>query len=181
MRRMNQFTKAPYLVLFMVLIAIGVGTASALITITLSGDVIIIGSLDMTGDKITNLGTPTVSSDAATKGYVDSSPAASTVTRDFVNVLDPNVGDGLAIDTSIAIGTDGFPVVSYFDGRIGASDLRFVHCTSINCSTADSPIVVDNEGNVGNDTAIAITTDGFPIISYYGYGDLDLKIIKVGV
>ena len=60
-----------YLILFIILISIGVGTASAWITITLAGDVVIAGSLDMTGDKIINVGNPTVNSDVATKEYVD--------------------------------------------------------------------------------------------------------------
>ena len=46
----NQLTKTPYLVLFIVLITIGVGTASALITITLDGDVIITGDTELQGD-----------------------------------------------------------------------------------------------------------------------------------
>ena len=46
----NQLTKTPYLVLFIVLISIGVGTASALIIITLSGDVIITGNTELQGD-----------------------------------------------------------------------------------------------------------------------------------
>ena len=75
----NQLTKTPYLVLFIVLISIGVGTASALITITLAGNVIITGFLDMTGDKIANVDTPTLTSDAATKGYVDSAPGTDTL------------------------------------------------------------------------------------------------------
>jgi len=70
----NQLTKTPYLVLFIVLITIGVGTASALITITLGGDVVIRGFLDMTGDKITNVGSPTGNTDVTTKEYVDSLP-----------------------------------------------------------------------------------------------------------
>ena len=45
----NQLTKTPYLVLFIVLIAVGVGTASALITITLSGNVIITDDLLVEG------------------------------------------------------------------------------------------------------------------------------------
>jgi hypothetical protein len=55
----NQLTKTPYLVLFIVLLTVGVGTASALITITLSGNVIVTGDLDVdgsiTGNTITNL------------------------------------------------------------------------------------------------------------------------------
>ena len=54
----NQLAKTPYLVLFIVLISVGVGTASALITITLSGNVIITddllveGKTDVTGGAI---------------------------------------------------------------------------------------------------------------------------------
>ena len=50
----NQLTKTPYLVLFIVLISIGVGTASALITITLSGNVIVTG--DLTGSNDVTVG-----------------------------------------------------------------------------------------------------------------------------
>jgi hypothetical protein len=61
----NQLTKTPYLVLFIILITVGVGTASALITITLAGNVNITGDADIdgslnvdgpiTGQTITNL------------------------------------------------------------------------------------------------------------------------------
>ena len=64
--------RTSYLVLFIILIAIGVGTASALLTITLAGDVVIEGDLDMTGGKITNVGIPTQSTDAVNKDYADS-------------------------------------------------------------------------------------------------------------
>ena len=51
----NQLTKTPYLVLFIVLIAVGVGTASALVTITLAGAVIIEDSLLVQGEtKVTD-------------------------------------------------------------------------------------------------------------------------------
>ena len=45
-------TKTPILVLFIVLISMGVGTASALITITLAGNVIVTGDLDVAGDTV---------------------------------------------------------------------------------------------------------------------------------
>ncbi len=48
----NQLTKTPYLVLFIVLITVGVGTASALITITLAGNVVITGDLTLQEDLI---------------------------------------------------------------------------------------------------------------------------------
>jgi len=170
MRWKNQLTKTPYLVLFIVLISVGVGTASALITITLSGDVIITGALDMTGDKITNLGAPTAPTDAATKGYVDSSSSGASI-RDFVNVLDPSVGDGQAIDTSIAIGSDGFPVIAYHNSDL--DNLKFVHCADVSChAIIPSPIVLDATG--GAEPSVTIGNDGFPIISY---GGNDLEIV----
>ena len=48
----NQLTKTPYLVLFIILISMSVGTASALITITLSGNVIITDDLLVDGDTL---------------------------------------------------------------------------------------------------------------------------------
>ena len=46
----NQLTKTPYLVLFIILITVGVGTASALITITLDGNVVVTGDTTLQGD-----------------------------------------------------------------------------------------------------------------------------------
>jgi len=72
---MGMRSKSPiskYLILSIIILAVGVPAAYA-ITITLGGDPVIVnGILDMMGNKITNVGTPTVSTDAATKGYVDS-------------------------------------------------------------------------------------------------------------
>ena len=47
----NQLIRTPYLVFFIVLIAIGVGTASALITITLAGNVVITDELEVGGNS----------------------------------------------------------------------------------------------------------------------------------
>ncbi|MDH3610843.1 MAG: tail fiber protein [Nitrosopumilus sp.] len=58
-----------------VVFAGGAGTAYAgiaLPTITLGGNVVITGDLDMAGEKIENVGDPTADMDAATKGYADS-------------------------------------------------------------------------------------------------------------
>ena len=53
----------------------GAGTAYAgvvLPTITLGGNVVVIGDMDMEGEKIKNVGVPTLDSDAATREYADS-------------------------------------------------------------------------------------------------------------
>jgi len=70
-----------------------------------------------------------------------------------------------SVDSSITIGTDGFPVISYADA-FSVAKLQFVHCTSVNCSTFDSPLILDSDTRVGTSSRVKIGTDGFPIISY---------------
>jgi len=77
--------------------------------------------------------------------------------------------------TSIAIGTDGFPVISYQNAT--NVDLKLVHCTSVSCSTHDTPATLDSIGSVGYYTSIAIGKDGFPVISYQSGANGDLKIV----
>ncbi|MDH3610835.1 MAG: hypothetical protein OEM79_03635 [Nitrosopumilus sp.] len=224
----NRFTSTPLLVLFIVLVSIGVGTASALITITLSGDVIITGGLDMTSDKITNVGVPTENADAATKGYVDSSPATDTLallgcTIDQIAKYDGNnwvcvsdddtltsIGcsvnelaqfDGnnwvcvklvvknnpisiidntgiVGLYTSVAIGADDNPVISYYDET--TQDLKVVHCGNTLCSTGNTITTVDSTDNVGQYTSMAIGADDNPVISYYYLPGGDLKVVHCG-
>jgi len=197
----NQLTKTPYLVLFIVLISIGVGTAAALITITLAGDVVIEGDLDMTNGKISNLVTPSVSADAATKGYVDSAPGTDTLAllgcaTDQIARFDGNIWvcgkqtaknnpittvdstDDAGEWTSIAIGSDNNPVISYYDFTSG--DLNLAHCGNTSCSAGNTITAVDSSGDVGLYTSIAIGTDGNPVISYWDGDNSALKVAHCG-
>lgn len=92
------------------------------------------------------------------------------------NILDStgNVG----ANTSIAIGADGNPIISYSD--FSNADLKVVKCSNPSCSTFNTPIALDSAGNVGKYTSIAISTDGNPIISYYDGSNGDLKIYSCG-
>jgi len=76
-------------------------------------------------------------------------------------------------DTSIAIGVNGFPVISYRDATNG--DLRVAACANVTCSTATTT-TVDAPGNTGYDTSIAIGTNGFPVISYRDVTNGDLRV-----
>jgi len=97
-----------YLILSIIILAIGVPAAYA-ITITLGGDpIVVLGILDMMGNKITNVGTPTTSTDAATKAYVDSAPGTDTLA--LLGCTDTQIAqfDGSAwtcIDSASAIST----------------------------------------------------------------------------
>lgn len=77
--------------------------------------------------------------------------------------------------TSIAIGTDNNPVVSYFDVTNG--HLKVAKCTSPSCGTSTLH-TVDSSASVGKYTSVAIGSDTFPVISYADFGTGHLKVAR---
>jgi hypothetical protein len=113
--------------------------------------------------------TQTANINLALDGKADSTEIYQPVIPTSPRTLDStgNVG----FHTSIAIGLDGNPIISYADN----GDLKVAACTNPTCTTATtSPI--DTTGNVGWFTSIAIGIDGNPIISYYDDTNEDLKV-----
>jgi len=181
-----------------IILAVGVPTAYG-ITITLGGDPVIInGILDLMGNRITNVGIPAAPTDAATKAYVDSASGTDTLallgcTTDQVARFDVSVWVCSKISllflnlaildstgtvgqyTSIAIGSDNFPIISYHE--VAGGNLKLVHCTNIDCSSNNTPVTLDSTGTVGLYTSIAIGTDNFPVISYWDGPSGDLKLV----
>lgn len=92
----------------------------------------------------------------------------------FVSTID--VGTSVGQYSSMAIGADGFPVISYFDAFMRA--LKVAKCSNPKCTMGTVTLTtVDNPSNrVGLHTSIAIGSDGFPIISYE---DMDAGALKV--
>jgi hypothetical protein len=84
-----------------------------------------------------------------------------------VSVLDHLVNFTISpSDVSIAIGTDGFPIISYLYADV--NDLRVAHCGDATCSPAKAGISeVDVIGSHASSTSIAIGVDGFAYISYW--------------
>jgi len=191
-----------YVIVSIIILAVGLPAAYA-ITITLGGDPVIInGILDLMGNRITNVGTPTASTDAATKAYVDSAPGTdtlallgcaadqvarfdgnnwvcSTISTISLNLVTLDSTNDVGADTSIAIGSDNFPVISYNDLTNG--DLKLVHCKNVLCSGVgvgfDTPVTLDSEGGVGQFTSIVIGSDNFPVISYRDLTNTALKLV----
>ena len=79
--------------------------------------------------------------------------------------------------TSITVGADGMPIISYYDRTKG--DLKVLHCGNAAC-TASTATTVDSTGDVGLYTSITIGADGLPVMSYYDYTNGDLKVLHCG-
>jgi restriction endonuclease S subunit len=80
--------------------------------------------------------------------------------------------------TSITIGTDGLPVISYLNNTNYV--LKVVKCGNVSCSSSNTITTVDSVGDEGRYTSITIGTDGLPVISYYDITNGDLKVVKCG-
>jgi hypothetical protein len=74
----------------------------------------------------------------------------------------------LGLHTFIAIGSDGYPIISFGDQTAGS--LRLIKCDGIKCDGSNTTIAtVDVQDQwVGQDSSIAIGEDGFPIIAHTG-------------
>lgn len=101
---------------------------------------------------------------------------ADCTSGNTTTTLDSQGANNTGQFTSIAIGIDGFAVISYYYATGG--DLYIKHCTNATCSTSDTATALDTTNTTGQDTSIAIGTDGYPVISYYYATGLDLKFVK---
>jgi len=79
--------------------------------------------------------------------------------------------------TSMAIGEDGLPVISYFDRDRCA--LKVAKCNDPACSGGDETLsILDKKGCVGLFSSLAISADGTPVIAYYDSKKGRLKVAK---
>lgn len=80
--------------------------------------------------------------------------------------------------SSLAIGVDGFPVISYNEHN--PSVLKFAKCNDPACAGGDEAITIldDTSEYAGWYTSIAIGADGYPVISYSNNWDWELRVVK---
>ncbi len=93
-------------------------------------------------------------------------------------VTNADTADNQGEYTSIAIGADGLPIISYYNRNETAFKIQ--HCGNRTCSSGNNGVNVDNSADVGTHTSITIGADGLPIISYYDYTNADLKVAHCG-
>ncbi|MGE0360330.1 MAG: hypothetical protein AB7H93_04740 [Vicinamibacterales bacterium] len=77
--------------------------------------------------------------------------------------------------TSIAIGTDGLPLISYLDDTAGT--LRVTHCGNVACTAGNTSTTVDDPAQVvGGYTSLAIGSDGLGVIGHSDFGANTLRV-----
>jgi len=99
---------------------------------------------------------------------------ASCGTHDTPVALD--TPGSVGSDTSIAIGADNLPIISYYDAT--NQDLKVVHCAVVSCATHDTPVALDTTASVTSFTAIAIGAGGLPVIAYRGTSNNVLRAVE---
>jgi len=103
----------------------------------------------------------------------------SITVPDTGGVFGGNVGFG----SSLAIDSDGNPVVSYFD--LTNRDLRILHCNDPNCSGGDESITIpDTFPSVNfNDemvdrTSLRLDVNDYPVVAYFdAWENRDLRVL----
>ena len=114
-------------------------------------------------DYNTNTPTGNPSSEKCTKALPAVSapaPGPGTITTP---ALAADTARTAGVTSSVAIGTDGLPLISYYSG--GSGDLVVAHCDDALCATTTTTHI-DTPGDVGRFTSIKIGTDGLGIIAY---------------
>jgi len=76
---------------------------------------------------------------------------------------------------SMAIGSTGNPIMSYWN--VGAGALEIYSCNNSSC-TSGNLRTVDSGGNVGEYTSIGVGPSGNPVVSYYDRTNGDLKLYE---
>ena len=110
-------------------------------------------------------------------GIPDCRPAQGNATN-TITLIDDGGGNDVGQYSSLAIGSDGNPVISYYD--LNAPALKFVRCGNSFCASGNTISTLDTSGTVGLYSQIAIGQDGNPLIAYRDSSAQSLKIIKCG-
>jgi hypothetical protein len=109
--------------------------------------------------------------DTALTSKADVTSLLTPIVPSLPATLDSNGQVGA--ETSIAIGIDGNPIISYYDDT--NRDLKVAACDNPTCTTSTNS-TIDSNGVVGRYTSIAIGSNGNPIISYLDNTNRDLKV-----
>jgi hypothetical protein len=96
----------------------------------------------------------------------------------FNSIVTPDAASNVGKYTSIALDSNGNPVVSYYDEAGHA--LKVLHCGNSSCSTGNTIATPDSIDNVGQYTSITVDSNNKPVVSYYDVTKGILKVLHCG-
>jgi len=120
MRHLGRFTKTPYLLLFILLGAVGVGTAYAIATITIAGNLLVTGDTELDGKLIDT------NNEAGTSGQVLSSTETGI---DWIDVP-PGATERVITYSGAETNPGGTDLVL---GTVNSGAETFIGCSSAQC------------------------------------------------
>jgi len=85
-----------------------------------------------------------------------------------------NPTDNVGKYTSVGIGTDGLPVIGYYDSTAGT--LRVAHCSTDTCSSSTITTVDNPSDDVGRHVSLAIGLNGVPVLAYQDFTSGALRV-----
>jgi hypothetical protein len=121
-------------------------------------------------------GLPVISYFDATNGNLKVMKCGNAACSSGNSSTTPDTAGVVGEYTSLAIGTDGFPVISYFDGS--NADLKVVKCGNAGCTSGNSVTTLDSTNGAGMFTSLAIGADGMPVVAYHNGTSSDLLFLK---
>ncbi|MDR3491564.1 MAG: hypothetical protein P4M12_05900 [Gammaproteobacteria bacterium] len=96
----------------------------------------------------------------------------------FNSILTPDAATNIGQYTSIALDSNGKPVVSYYDVKNSA--LKVLHCGNTVCSNGNTIAAPDTNGTVGQYTSVTVDKNNFPVVTYYDATSGVLKVLHCG-
>lgn len=126
--------------------------------------------------KLDANGKPVVSYWDDTNGNLKLLHCGDTTCSQGNSITSPYTTGNTGWDTSLAIDTNGFPVISFYD--FTAQVMKIIHCTNANCSgvnTAVTPDILSRRAS-----SMALDSSGNPVIASAGQPNQGLRIVHCG-